>query len=107
MVRTAPAEISRRQFLAAGGLTVAAACLVPRGLCAQTDDLVEHALKEVTTCRFYRRRLQGLQIASRLSGRSARLCAGNVEACGEVPRHSSPGSAPALQMPARSKPHLT
>jgi glyoxylase-like metal-dependent hydrolase (beta-lactamase superfamily II) len=51
MVRTAPAEISRRQFLAAGGLTVAAACLVPRGLCAQTDDLVEHALKEATTAK--------------------------------------------------------
>ena len=46
MVITAPAEISRRQFLAAGGLTVAAACLVPRGLCAQKDDLVEHALKK-------------------------------------------------------------
>jgi len=51
MVRTAPAEISRRQFLAAGGLTVAAACLVPRGLCAQKDDLVEHALKEATTAK--------------------------------------------------------
>jgi TAT (twin-arginine translocation) pathway signal sequence len=50
-VRTAPAEISRRQFLAAGGVTVAAACLVPRGLCAQTDDLVEHALKEATTAK--------------------------------------------------------
>jgi len=44
MVITAPAEISRRQFLAA-------ACLVPRGLCAQKDDLVEHALKEATTAK--------------------------------------------------------
>src|SRR6266403_1065699 len=51
MVRTAPAEISRRQFLAAGGLAVAAACLVPRGLCARKDDLVEHALKEATTAK--------------------------------------------------------
>ncbi len=51
MVRTAPAEISRRQFLAAGGLAVAAACLVPRGLCAQKDDLVEHALNEATTAK--------------------------------------------------------
>ena len=51
MVRTAPAEISRRQFLAAGGLTVAAACLVPKGLCAQKDDLVEHALNEATTAK--------------------------------------------------------
>jgi len=51
MVRTAPAEISRCQFLAAGGVTVAVACLVPRGLCAQTDDLVEHALKEATTAK--------------------------------------------------------
>src|SRR5882724_2450519 len=51
MVRTAPAEISRRQFLAAGGLTVAAACLVPKGLCARKDGLVEHALKEATTAK--------------------------------------------------------
>jgi len=43
MLTTASAEISRRQFLAAGGLTVAAACLVPTGLCAQKDDLVEQA----------------------------------------------------------------
>jgi hypothetical protein len=35
MLTTASAEISRRQFLAAGGLT--AACLVPTGLCAQKD----------------------------------------------------------------------
>lgn len=43
--------ISRRQFLAAGGLTVAAACLVPRGLFAQADDLVAHALKEAATAK--------------------------------------------------------
>ena len=37
MVPAASLDISRRQFLAAGGLTVAAACLVPTGLCAQKD----------------------------------------------------------------------
>jgi len=37
MLTTASAEISRRQFLAAGGLTVAAVYLVPTGLCAQKD----------------------------------------------------------------------
>lgn len=46
MVTTASAEISRRQFLLAGGLTVAAACLVPRGLFAQAGDLVGGALKQ-------------------------------------------------------------
>ena len=51
MVTTASAESSRRQFLAAGGLTFAAACLVPRGLFAQTDDLVGHALKEAATAK--------------------------------------------------------
>jgi len=51
MLTTASAEISRHQFLAAGGLTVAAACLVPTGLCAQKDDLVEHALNEAATAK--------------------------------------------------------
>ena len=46
MAITASAEISRRQFLAAGSLTVAAACLAPRGLFAEADDLVEQAFKE-------------------------------------------------------------
>lgn len=39
-------EISRRQFLASGGMTVAAACLAPRDLVAQTGGLVGGAFKE-------------------------------------------------------------
>ena len=39
-------DISRRQFLAAGGLTVATACLAPSYLIAQTDRLVGGASKE-------------------------------------------------------------
>jgi len=46
MITAADAEISRRHFLAAGGLTFAAAFLAPRGLYAEEDDLVGHALKE-------------------------------------------------------------
>ena len=51
MAITASAEISRRQFLAAGSLTVAAACLAPRGLFAEADDLVEQAFKEAATAK--------------------------------------------------------
>jgi glyoxylase-like metal-dependent hydrolase (beta-lactamase superfamily II) len=43
--------ISRRQFLARGGLTVAAACLDPRGLFAQAEDLPEHAFKVAATAK--------------------------------------------------------
>lgn len=39
-------DISRRQFLAAGGLSVATACLAPSYLIAQTDRLVGGASKE-------------------------------------------------------------
>jgi glyoxylase-like metal-dependent hydrolase (beta-lactamase superfamily II) len=39
-------NISRRQFLAAGGFAVAAAGLAPKGLFAQTGGLVESAFKE-------------------------------------------------------------
>ena len=51
MAITTSAEISRRQFLAAGSLTVAAACLAPRGLFAEADDLVEQAFKEAATAK--------------------------------------------------------
>jgi glyoxylase-like metal-dependent hydrolase (beta-lactamase superfamily II) len=51
MAGTASAEISRRQFLAAGGLTFAAGCIAPRGLFAEEDDLVENALKEAATAK--------------------------------------------------------
>ena len=44
-------EISRRQILAAGGLAVAAACVAPRGLFAETDTLVEDALREAATAK--------------------------------------------------------
>jgi glyoxylase-like metal-dependent hydrolase (beta-lactamase superfamily II) len=50
MVTTASAEISRRQFLAAGGLAAATACLAPTALFGQSDDvLVPGALKEAAT----------------------------------------------------------
>jgi glyoxylase-like metal-dependent hydrolase (beta-lactamase superfamily II) len=51
MITTASVEISRRRFLAVGGLSVAGACLAPRGLFAQTDDLVENAFKEAATAK--------------------------------------------------------
>jgi glyoxylase-like metal-dependent hydrolase (beta-lactamase superfamily II) len=51
MVTGASVEIPRRQFLAAGGLTFAAACLAPKRLFAQTDDLPEHAFKEASTAK--------------------------------------------------------
>ena len=44
-------DISRRQFLAAGGLTVAAACITPRSLIAQTDGLVGGAFKEAAAAK--------------------------------------------------------
>jgi glyoxylase-like metal-dependent hydrolase (beta-lactamase superfamily II) len=50
MMPTASAEISRRQFLAAGGLAAATACLAPTALFAQSDDvLVPTALREAAT----------------------------------------------------------
>ena len=49
---TESAEISRRQFLAAGGLAVATACLAPTALFAQSDDvLVPGGLKEAATAK--------------------------------------------------------
>ena len=44
-------EISRRRFLATGSATLAAACLAPRGLFAQEENLVEHAFKEAATAK--------------------------------------------------------
>ena len=52
MVTTESAEISRRQFLAAGGFAAATACLLPTALFAQSDDvLVPGALKEAATAK--------------------------------------------------------
>src|SRR6202167_3182384 len=44
-------DFSRRQFLAAGGLTVAAACFAPSSLIAQTGGLVESAFKEAAAAK--------------------------------------------------------
>jgi glyoxylase-like metal-dependent hydrolase (beta-lactamase superfamily II) len=43
--------VSRRQFLVAGGLTVAAACLLPRRVFAEAGDLVGDALRESATAK--------------------------------------------------------
>ncbi len=51
MVARKSVEISRRQFLAAGGLTVAAVSLAPRTLFAQLDGLVENAFKEAASAK--------------------------------------------------------
>ena len=51
MATEASLDISRRQFLTCGGLTVAAACLVPSYLVAQTDGLVGGAFKEAATAK--------------------------------------------------------
>jgi glyoxylase-like metal-dependent hydrolase (beta-lactamase superfamily II) len=49
MVSDASLDISRRQFLTAGSLTVAAACLAPNCLFAQEDGLVGGAFKAAAT----------------------------------------------------------
>jgi len=51
MVTAALVEIPRRQFLAAGGLTFAAACIAPKRLFVQADDLPEHAFKVATAAK--------------------------------------------------------
>ena len=51
MVPEASLDFSRRRFLAAGGLTVAAACFAPRSLIAQTGGIVVGAFKEAATAR--------------------------------------------------------
>ncbi|MGD0404218.1 MAG: MBL fold metallo-hydrolase [Candidatus Acidiferrales bacterium] len=45
------ANASRRHFLVAGAVTVAAACIAPRTLFAETDTLVSDALKEAATAK--------------------------------------------------------
>src|SRR5580698_7469360 len=51
MIPQASLDISRRQFLTAGGLTVAAACLAPERLIAQTSSIVPGAFKEAATAK--------------------------------------------------------
>jgi glyoxylase-like metal-dependent hydrolase (beta-lactamase superfamily II) len=51
MMPEASLDISRRQFLAAGGLTAAAAYFAPSYLIAQTGGLVGGAFKEAATAK--------------------------------------------------------
>ena len=51
MANEASLDISRRQFIATGGLTVAAACFVPRSLIAQTGGLFGGAFTEAATAK--------------------------------------------------------
>jgi hypothetical protein len=51
MVPEASFDISRRQFLAAGGLTVAAACFAPSYLMAETEGIVVGAFKIAATAK--------------------------------------------------------
>src|SRR6202034_484045 len=51
MIPDASLDISRRQFLAAGGLTVAAASLAPKRLIAQASSIVPGAFKEAATAK--------------------------------------------------------
>ena len=52
MITLPSTKVSRRQFLATGGLAVGAACLIPRGLLAQADDvLVPGAMKQAATAK--------------------------------------------------------
>ena len=52
MVSTPSAEISRRQFLVAAGLTATTACLVPGALADQSEDvLVPTAFKVAMTAK--------------------------------------------------------
>ncbi len=52
MVSRASAEVSRREFLAAGGIAAATAWITPRALFAQSDDvLVPGAFKEASTAK--------------------------------------------------------
>ena len=51
MVPGSSLEVSRRQFLAAGGMTVAAACFAPGQLIAQTGGLVAGAFKEAAVAK--------------------------------------------------------
>src|SRR3954453_14872537 len=44
-------DVSRRKFLAGGGLTVAAACFAPSCLMAETEGIVPGAFKEAATAK--------------------------------------------------------
>ena len=59
MITNSSGEISRRRFVAAGGLSVAAACLAPRALFAEEDTLVVDAFKEAATTKLIVQPLRG------------------------------------------------
>ncbi len=58
MLTASSAEISRRKFLGAAGLTFAGACLAPRNLFAEEDHLVKDAFREAATAKI---RVQALR----------------------------------------------
>ena len=51
MIRKASLDVSRRKFLAAGGMTVAAACFAPSYLMAETEGIVPGAFKEAAAAK--------------------------------------------------------
>jgi glyoxylase-like metal-dependent hydrolase (beta-lactamase superfamily II) len=51
MTSRPPTEVSRREFVAAGSLTLAAACAAPQCLFAEDDALVQNAFKEAATAK--------------------------------------------------------
>ena len=51
MIPDASLDISRRHFLTVAGMTVAATCLAPRHLIAQTSSIVPGAFKEAATAK--------------------------------------------------------
>jgi glyoxylase-like metal-dependent hydrolase (beta-lactamase superfamily II) len=59
VITNSSGEISRRRFVAAGGLSVAAACLAPRALFAEEDTLVVDAFKEAATTKLIVQPLRG------------------------------------------------
>ena len=63
MIPDASLDISRRQFLTAGGLTVAAACLAPRHLIAQTSSIVPGAFKEAATAKVTIQNLDAISVS--------------------------------------------
>ena len=69
MVTAASVEIPRRQFLAAGGLTFAAACIAPKRLFVQADDLPEHAFRVATTAKITVQTLRRNRLAWWTDGR--------------------------------------
>ncbi len=51
MISRTATELSRRRFLASGGLAAAAVCIAPRRLLAEEDNLVPNAFKEAATAK--------------------------------------------------------